>query len=1040
MIVKGLAVGSACFVVWNGKSVRVFTVDVQLQKCDIYDSFIMNTSSVAIASSNHITDDAIFLTEHGVVRILNFTGVQKNSITFSEGEGSPIFVDVSDRFLAVLTDKGTVKVYDVHKPKDPKPLGSGGKFYSKNQDLKVRQISVNCKGTRVAILADHVAGALQIRTPDSKLFIYDRNKGDTNFYDFAAQKRCPSTIRWDPSDDRLFVCEAISARKPSTPNDATQEGKDGEKSRPSDDTDGDYEAEISIFFATSDYGILLQDSYPRKHPHGPLIGMVVPRVYFRSAPPKYEEGEQRNEDEVDGIYVKVMRDFVGLSNIDDDARTALLDFSLNLALGKLDEAYRAVRRIDSQGVWENMAQMCVKTRRLDVADICLGNMGHARGAAALREAMADKGNSIEACVGILAIQLGLLDDAARLFREASRHDLLNKLFQSAGHWEKAINTATSTDRIHLKTTHYHYAKHLESIGDINGAIQHYEFSATARQEVPRMLYNYGRVDDLEDYIQQSEDLTLLKWWAAYLESTERFDKARKYYTKAGDYLSLVRIACFKGEFSVAADIVTESEDKAAAYHFARQLEVQGELRDAIAFYAKSGCFNHAIRLAKGYGLDAELMRFAIKATPSLMLDCASYYEAKGELDKAVQLYHKGGDLPRALDLCFQAGANIQNDKTGRSAVVFDMLNTIAADLGAETSPQTLARCAEFLMTHKQYEKAIELYVMAKRYPQAIEMCVMHKVNINDSLIEKLSPPETMDINERKDILKDLGAALKKQGNFVAASKKFTQAGDRIRAMKSLLRGGDTKAIIQFASISRSEEIYKLAANYLQQMSWHENVDIMKAIITFYTKAKAFEHLAGFYDSCAQVEIDEYRDYEKALGAMLEAHKSLQKGGPSKTYANQLEVLEQRIEVMQKFVEARRAQAKDPEKMVRICDELLQDPGLDATIRVGDCLAMMVEHYHRVRKLQEAFRYIQYMNSKGIELQPYIRAEVIDEILEAAGVDAAEMQGHGRGGGEAGEDEDDVEDEVGAVEEQNEDQEELDEDLDDDDDGAYRGRY
>jgi hypothetical protein len=28
------------------------------------------------------------------------------------------------------------------------------------------------------------------------------------------------------------------------------------------------------------------------------------------------------------------------------------------------------------------------------------------------------------------------------------------------------------------------------------------------------------------------------------------------------------------------------------------------------------------------------------------------------------------------------------------------------------------------------------------------------------------------------------------------------------------------------------------------------------------KAKSFDHLAGFYEACATVEIDEYRDYEK----------------------------------------------------------------------------------------------------------------------------------------------------------------------------------
>ena len=45
---------------------------------------------------------------------------------------------------------------------------------------------------------------------------------------------------------------------------------------------------------------------------------------------------------------------------------------------------------------------------------------------------------------------------------------------------------------------------------------------------------------------------------------------------------------------------------------------------------------------------------AVKSTTSLMLECAEHFETKGELDKAIQLYHKGGDLTRALDLCFRA--------------------------------------------------------------------------------------------------------------------------------------------------------------------------------------------------------------------------------------------------------------------------------------------------------------------------------------------------------------------------------------------------
>ena len=52
-----------------------------------------------------------------------------------------------------------------------------------------------------------------------------------------------------------------------------------------------------------------------------------------------------------------------------------------------------------------MAKMCVKTRRLDVASVCLGNMGNARGAKALREAM--KEPELDARVAVLAIHLGM---------------------------------------------------------------------------------------------------------------------------------------------------------------------------------------------------------------------------------------------------------------------------------------------------------------------------------------------------------------------------------------------------------------------------------------------------------------------------------------------------------------------------------------------------------------------------------------------------------------------------------------------------------
>ena len=56
------------------------------------------------------------------------------------------------------------------------------------------------------------------------------------------------------------------------------------------------------------------------------------------------------------------------------------------------------------------------------------------------------------------------DEAERLYQGCGRHDLVNRLQQDGGLWSKALEIANENDRIHLRSTHYNYAKHLESKG------------------------------------------------------------------------------------------------------------------------------------------------------------------------------------------------------------------------------------------------------------------------------------------------------------------------------------------------------------------------------------------------------------------------------------------------------------------------------------------------------------------------------------------------------------------------------------------------
>merc|ERR1719229_1636915 len=144
----------------------------------------------------------------------------------------------------------------------------------------------------------------------------------------------------------------------------------------------------------------------------------------------------------------------------------------------------------------------------------------------------------------------------------------------------------------------------------------------------------------------------------------------------------------------------------------------------------------------------------------------------------------------------------------------------------------------------------------------------------------------MDPAQRSRILEEMAKICKKQGSFQLACKKFTQAGDKLKAMKSLLQSGDTEKIIFFAGTARQPDIYVLAGNYLQSLDWHNEPEIMKNIIQFYSKAKAHEKLAAFYDACAQVEIDEFRDYEKAGGALRESLKYLNKAAGAQADSDQ----------------------------------------------------------------------------------------------------------------------------------------------------------
>lgn len=365
------------------------------------------------------------------------------------------------------------------------------------------------------------------------------------------------------------------------------------------------------------------------------------------------------------------------------------------------------------------------------------------------------------------------------------------------------------------------------------------------------------------------------------------------------------------------------------------------------------------------------------------------------------LYQKAGHQKRALELCF-------------SARLFDALRKIADDLNAESDPEILGKCAEFFMQHNQHDKAVHLLSMSNQYEKAVQLCVEHDVQITEDMAERMTPDKkSMESGQRAEILQTMANLCKKQGSFQLACKKFTQAGDKLKAMRSLLKSGDTEKIMFFAGKAQQADIFVLAGNYLQSLDWHNDPEVMKNIIQFYSKAKAHDKLAAFYDACAQVEIDEYRDYDKAGGALREALKYLVKAaGQGSDMDPRVLSLQNRIAIVNKFADIRKMAKSDPEEMLSVCENMLEMPEIETAVRIGDIFAQLVEHFSEVRNFERAHHAVEQMRQRGIILTPYIDHALLVTIYSAVGQPVPAQDGPGGGAvAAAGADEDDVGEEI-----------------------------
>jgi intraflagellar transport protein 140 len=420
--IKGFSLSEKHVLVWNGKRAEVR--ELPQSSSNAGTELKLVSSFATKAQVCVISGDSIYACVGSRIEILSLSGVFKNALAFPENDGIPIFLAVNDGYMACCTNNNVLKLWDISR-REPKTIvpgrhftqpptgspaaaaqqssaasGSASTGATADADLRgiqLRHLSINCTGTKIGILADlalEEAGA--VRAPDSRMHVYDVELDKIFSYQFGPSYY-PIRADWDRNENKLFAVETkkfeVQPKEKKTEKEqklanaaaaAAKEKENNGKEKRSEEKEDEEEgagegnsgegspsrvggqlagAEVTTLFATSDYGVLMQDSFPIQSSIESLLALDVPHILFMARPTEddYDEGSNNNGNNgaLPHVKTKTMRDFIGLEQINEETKKDLLAFSYFLTVGNMDEAYRAVKKISAPNIWENMAHMSV---------------------------------------------------------------------------------------------------------------------------------------------------------------------------------------------------------------------------------------------------------------------------------------------------------------------------------------------------------------------------------------------------------------------------------------------------------------------------------------------------------------------------------------------------------------------------------------------------------------------------------------------------------------------------------------------------------
>nr|XP_026488352.1 intraflagellar transport protein 140 homolog [Vanessa tameamea] len=793
----------------------------------------------------------------GVVRshieCYSVSGTKIGILPCTENEGEPIAVTNTNKFLLIATMDGTLKLAEITKKGFRMPYPSKNCYQVIEDFGEIMRSSVNASGHYICLSIANAGLA-----PDPKIYLWDVANDIITTTLLADSKSppyqsVPIAILWDNNDSRLV---AVHMRSSDFDN-------------------------IHLFFCHESKLYEYKNWCSRTEEYFAMdfimCSIFSPYVVILT---------QQN------IKRLLLREVEEAPDLEPNNVKQVLNFLFYMTTEHLEKAVVMGANISGNKnsiVWESLAKVCVSLKRADVGAVCLSKMGNIKGALMMRKALNDDTMDNTSKVGVLAVNLGMIEEAETFFRESQRPDLVTRLKSAKeGGFNEIINGETESENVLLvKSAQHKLAKVLWANGETGPSLKLFESAGTLVPHVPRMLIAQGQASVLAQYVVNSNDSNLITWWGHYLESIGDLDGALDAYARANDFGEQTRLLCHMDRIDEAEKIC--QKNSSSLYQMARYLEMKAnETESAVKLYIKCGAIASAIRVATEASAWNLVWR-AGNSSPKHALYAASILENAGQNEQAITLYQKAEKPYMALKLALSCG-----DTNAMVAAV--------ESIGDRVDPELAHTLAAHLREADHHSHAAALLATAGKYEEALDIVEQSSTPLSPELGARLAAPAGT--RGRDALLRRLADVLGTRGLYHQAAKRLAQIGDKAGALRWLLRSGDAERIATFAAASRDRATQLMAADFLRRRApWRSRPDLARHVLHFYTRAKAYGKLAAFYAECAKMEIDDYENYEKALEALKEATRCLTKSSDPEM-GTQMTAIQEQSTFVKRFIEIR----------------------------------------------------------------------------------------------------------------------------------------